>query len=241
VVTKEHILAEIRRMAEEDGGRAPGRERFVAQTGIGESAWLGRYWARWGDAVKDAGLEPNQMMGRSDDEEALRRYALETQRLGHPPTHAELRLTRRTDKTLPSSGVYERLGPKAVLLARLAKYCDEHPEFADVTPILAPLIEDSESPVPTGQEVKSATDGFVYLLKSGRHYKLGRTNSVGRRTYELAIQLPERSTLIHEISTDDPTGIEVYWHKRFSDRRRNGEWFELTREDVRAFKKRKFM
>ena len=53
--------------------------------------------------------------------------------------------------------------------------------------------------------------GFVYLLKSGRHYKIGHTLDV------------------------------QYWHKRFADRRTNGEWFELTRADVTAFKRRKFM
>jgi hypothetical protein len=83
--------------------------------------------------------------------------------------------------------------------------------------------------------------GFVYLLKSGRHYKLGRTNSVGRREYELAIQLPERAERVHAIKTDDPAGIEGYWHGRFAERRRNGEWFELSRADLRAFQRRKYM
>nr|WP_157817976.1 GIY-YIG nuclease family protein [Candidatus Thiodictyon syntrophicum] len=77
----------------------------------------------------------------------------------------------------------------------------------------------------------------MYLMKSGKYYKIGRTNAIGRREYELAIQLPEKPTKIHEIKTDDPVGIEAYWHKRFESRRLNGEWFNLTPQDTAAFKR----
>lgn len=76
-------------------------------------------------------------------------------------------------------------------------------------------------------------------MKSGVHYKIGRTNSVGRRAYELAIQLPERLELVHSFETDDPVGIERYWHERFATRRANVEWFKLTTADVTAFRRRR--
>lgn len=79
-------------------------------------------------------------------------------------------------------------------------------------------------------------------MKSGRHYKIGRSNSTGRRAYELAVQLPEKLSLVHAIETDDPVGIERYWHERFATKRANGEWFALTKADVAAFRRRrKFM
>jgi len=61
------------------------------------------------------------------------------------------------------------------------------------------------------------------------------------RERELAIQLPEKVKVMHSIKTDDQSGIEEYWHKRFAGRRKNGEWFELTADDVVAFRSRKFM
>jgi len=78
-------------------------------------------------------------------------------------------------------------------------------------------------------------------MKSGQYYKLGRSNAAGRREYELSIQMPEKLVTVHTIRTDDPVGIEAYWHQRFGAKRKNGEWFDLSAADVKAFKQRKFM
>ena len=53
--------------------------------------------------------------------------------------------------------------------------------------------------------------------------------------------IPEKLELIHKIKTDDPSGIERYWHHRFKEKRKGGEWFDLSASDVKAFKRRKTM
>jgi hypothetical protein len=139
--------------------------------------------------------------------------------------------------------VFARFGNKTQLKARLLTYCREQPDCSDVEQVLLAHVE---PPAKRTQNDPAAAEegsdfGFVYLLKSGRYFKIGRTNSAGRRDRELSIQLPERVEQVHVIETDDPIGIERYWHQRFADRRKNGEWFELAPADVKAFKRRKFM
>jgi hypothetical protein len=95
----------------------------------------------------------------------------------------------------------------------------------------APEVDEADS-VP-------AAVGYVYLLKHGtrREYKIGRTNNALRREGELGIQLPEKLQPVHYIKTDDPAGVESYWHTRFARKRKEGEWFALTAHDVRALKR----
>jgi hypothetical protein len=52
-------------------------------------------------------------------------------------------------------------------------------------------------------------------MKHGRHFKIGFTNDVGRRRYDLKLLVPEHHLTIHAFESDDPRGIEACWHNRF--------------------------
>src|SRR5262245_43551185 len=58
---KEHILREIRRTADANGGVPLGFRKFEVVTGIKRSDWIGIYWPRWNDAIREAGLPTNQL------------------------------------------------------------------------------------------------------------------------------------------------------------------------------------
>jgi hypothetical protein len=240
--TKAHVLSEIARTAKANGGVPLGRLRFYAETGIKETDWLGKYWARWGDAVREAGLTPNTLQVGYGEEHLLERLASLAREIGRFPERTEIQLKARRDEKFPNARTFQRLGSKKALAEKLTTFCKSRSGYDDVLslciPVVGTVLADADADSSSGAE---ETLGYVYLLKSGRYYKIGRTNAAGRRERELAIQLPERASNVHSIKTDDPVGIEDYWHRRFSDRRKNGEWFELTAKDVAAFKRRKLM
>lgn len=153
----------------------------------------------------------------------------------------ELRLRAKVDAKFPSHTVFRRLGRKQEVAAKLVEFCGTQSNSSDIVEICRPIAQAEEHPSRIATPETIGENGYVYLLKSGRNYKVGRTNAHGRREYELAIQLPEKAENVHVIATDDPVGIEVYWHNRFAGKRKNGEWFELNAGDVKAFKRRKFM
>jgi|SRR3989344_5673334 len=239
-MNKDHILSEIRRTASTNKSTALGAQRFFTETGIKRSDWLGRYWARWGDALREAGLSPNQFQKAHDEGDLLEKYIAAVRELGRFPTGAELRMRKRSDPTFPTHNVFNRFGSKLALIERLAIFCEAHGKYEDIRKLCKDYI--ARAP----EEAKISTEanediGFVYLVKSGKFHKIGKSNSAGRRQYELDIQLPERATKVHAIRTDDPSGIEAYWHNRFKAKRKNGEWFDLAASDIGAFKRRKFM
>jgi len=213
-VNKETILKEIRRLAAANGGVAPGRLALETETGIRESTWKGVYWVKWNEAVKEAGFEPNKMVTAYSKEQLLEALGQLAKEIGHIPTEADIRMKARKESGFPTGKTFARLGSKPERIALLRDYCRDRPGFEDV----GVFSESALNSLPKMSEdapVSSDADGFVYLIKSGRHYKIGRT--------------------------DDPSGIEAYWLRRFAAKRvrPDGEWFALSASDVAAFRRRK--
>lgn len=234
---RDFIISEIRRLAGESAGSPPGKYAFARATGITEGKWRGVLWLKWGDALKDAGFAPNQFKREKlNAEQLIEDLALLTRRVQRLPTRAEIKMEGRQAPNFPSGSAVDKYFPKKENLAEALRSLGERDErFADILPLLPPA-----EPIASSVSTKRKPDGFVYLLKSGKHYKIGRSEDIERRFREVKIALPEAVTLIHTIRTDDPSGIESYWHRRFAERRANGEWFALDGEDVRSFCRRTF-
>jgi hypothetical protein len=233
---RDHILSEIRRTTAENGGKPLGKQRFLSETGIKERDW-NQYWPRWGDAVRAAGLEHSNRFNAAIPEETLLEQLVSLVReLGKFPVIGDLRVKARADSAFPVPETFRRFGGMRHLAERVRTFASQQGYLDVVALCPEPAI------VPAPAKPSGLVEiGVVYLMKSGRFFKIGHTNAVGRREREIALQLPQKIKVIHEIRTDDPLGIEDYWHRRFAARRANGEWFDLTADDVVTFRRRKTM
>lgn len=240
--TKDHILSEIRRTAIANKGTAVGRRVFEKETGIKVSDWSGKIWVKWSDAVKEAGLAPNEKVQSYDEDLLLQQLALFIREKGHYPVTPEFRMKSREGVGFPDQKTFAKFGTKDEVIARVIDYCESHDGFADVAAICRVVPPSSQ--IGGGKQLDTSAPsaaGFVYLMKSGKRYKIGKTESLEKRFAGLSAQVSHELIQVHAIATDDPSGIEAYWHNRFRMKRKFNEWFELSAEDVAAFRKRKFM
>lgn len=228
------IIQEIQRVAK-TLGRAPGIAIFERETGIKKTEWHGVYWRSWGNALIEAGFQPNKLQTKYSSEEVILFYAEAVRHFGRIPANVDLRMYGKERPNFPAHNVFtNHFKNKAGIICALRKLAHKEEKYSDLLNLLPK--EESSSTTSTN----SAEEGFVYLLRSGKYFKIGKCDDIEKRIKQIRVALPEATNLEHSIRTDDPTGIELYWHRRFHDKRANGEWFNLSASDVRAFKRRKF-
>jgi len=236
MITKQDIIKALQETAKANGGVPLGRYRFEKESGIKPHEW-GKYFARFGDAQIEAGFDPNTLQKAYDDEFIIKKMIGLIRKLGKFPTYGELPIAKNDDPEFPGpKTLFETKKQKRELAEKIIKWCKKENGYDDVIGFCASIIEEPiEEQKESGNE--SVTVGEVYLFKSGRYYKIGKTNDTVRRGNEIRVQLPERMDLIHSIRTDDPSGVEAYWHRRFESKRMQGEWFDLNSADIKAFKR----
>jgi hypothetical protein len=129
---REQILEEIRRLATEHGGQAPGRQAFARSTGVRMSNWYPHIWLRWGDALAEAGYAPNELQTKMRDEILIEKYIGLVRELGRLPVEGEIRRKAKEDRAFPAHTVFSRFGGKHKLLNAVVTYCRKTSGFDDV-------------------------------------------------------------------------------------------------------------
>lgn len=237
MTTKQDIINAIQKTAKENGGKPLGIRKFEKETGINLYD-CHRYWSTFGEAQREAGFTANTLQVPYKEEFILESLANLIRDIGKFPANGDFRVRRNKDIKFPNEvSIHRRLGSQKEVAKKIYEYSKQK-GYDDVSEICKTYIDKDQD---SKQEQESYNQnqilGIVYLFKSGKYYKIGKTNDTVRRGSELKIQLPENLDLIHEIRTDDPSGIEAYWHRRFEAKRMNGEWFDLNSTDIKAFKR----
>lgn len=78
----------------------------------------------------------------------------------------------------------------------------------------------------------------IYLANQSEtsYFKIGVTKKPPLdRLLELQTGNPHKLLLIHEFETRYDYILESYLHSFFNNKNKNGEWFELTEDDVNSF------
>lgn len=239
---KEDVVRRILDLATRNGG-AISFDAFTQESGINAQSLHKQVWFRgWNPLLEEIGLPTRQFsVPRTSNDEIASTVAELIVRLGRWPTEDEFGREKKLVPSFPTLEVIRRAKKSGVLWALLRDYRLEDATY-EIVRTVGTANADSHTPlIDDGIGAKARVLGYVYLLQSGRRYKIGFTNSPVRRFREVRIELPDETVQVHTIATDDPKGIEAYWHKRFADKRiRNTEWFELSADDIRAFKRRTY-
>jgi hypothetical protein len=237
---REKIMSEIKRLSAKHG-KTVGKMVFERETGITEGVWRGKYWARWNDIIKEAGFDPNQKTIRTNDEFFILKLIDIFRHYQKIPTSSELQLYRNIDPEVPTARTFDKsFGLKNEMLRKLKVWVSDKPYYTDVAAMLDAVVDEPE---PEAISETAPKEGWVYVIQYGDSYKIGAGSDLEKRVKQVTTKLPDNGELIHAIKTDDPFGIENYWHKRFKDKRakNNSEFFKLNTQDIRAMKRRKFM
>lgn len=83
-------------------------------------------------------------------------------------------------------------------------------------------------------ELPGKAPGYVYFVQEYMNgsFKIGKTKNIEKRMNIFGVKLPFENKLIHLIKTGNHHQTEAAFHKHFSEKRLEGEWFALNKEDI---------
>jgi len=106
--------------------------------------------------------------------------------------------------------------------------------FAEAFPDIGALTF-GRSPMPAAAGPRSSlhpTSGYVYVIRSSYGFKIGKTVNLKERTRLFEVKLPFKISVEHYAWFEDYTAAERDFHRRFHDKRLEGEWFDLSPSDI---------
>lgn len=91
-------------------------------------------------------------------------------------------------------------------------------------------------------DLQGKAPGYVYFVQEYMNgsFKIGKTKNLEKRMNIFGVKLPFENKLIFLIKTGNHHQTEVAFHKHFADKRLEGEWFALNKDDVAWIKAEKY-
>ena len=78
----------------------------------------------------------------------------------------------------------------------------------------------------------SNSSGYVYIIESEYGYKIGKTKSLKNRSQLFGVKMPFDFSFIYTFFSEKFSTLEVDLHCKFANKRINGEWFQLTKDEL---------
>lgn len=72
----------------------------------------------------------------------------------------------------------------------------------------------------------------VYIIKSGRYYKIGITHDLQQRLFGLRVDSPLEVELVLSAESDRSEEVESQLHEMFKEKLVRGEWYLLKKADI---------
>jgi len=237
MLTRKEILKKIQEWAKENSGHTPSEKIIREELGIPKWEWI-TYWTKTSDIQREAGLTPQVFDNTKYTREELCNLFIKLIREKDKwPSRDELDFKRRQDAKFPASATfYKQLGLTRNLAQALLEYIEDKQGYGDITDICNSVLENQKEQDSLTQN-ENLVRGFVCLGKQHGEYKIGFTKDLNRRREDITLLGSEPIEWIHTIETDDMKGVEDYWHNRFKDKLKRGEWFKLNKDDVKAFRR----
>lgn len=79
---------------------------------------------------------------------------------------------------------------------------------------------------------------YLYIIRAGRFYKIGYSLNPAKRLIDIQVGNPLKCELLTSMEFPHTvTEIELELHKKYSQKRTFGEWFVLTKVDLKDIHK----
>jgi len=238
--SKEFILDEIRKQAQLNGNNSISLKQFCKASGIKTNQICGKYWAKWNDAVSEAGLLPNRMPVSPSRDFLCLKMAEFINELGRYPSKNELSHRAFVTNSFPHPSTFTNsLGDRFVTAKYVLDYCTHNDVYKSAAEVCNEIykkgVEEDEAFAKKYKGLKN----FVALEKSGK------------RVYFFTIQMEpyminqlklEDTIIIHQMAAENAAAAVVKLineYKAFQDPRTRK--FTFTQKEINEIKKNEYI